>query len=157
MIQGLWCMYGYSVPPFSECYTRNEQYLTGVESPMYHSMTSNYAQVVHKFLKLIPQIMHLISSVVVQGPWYLYVYTSPLFWECYMRHRSCLIGVDNHIDNSMTSNYTKGTLRCYIALHWVLEERSWIMHFTISAVIQGLWCMYGYTIPPFWECYMRHW
>ena len=60
-------MYGYSVPPFSECYTRNEQYLTGVESPMYHSMTSNYAQVVHKFLKLIPQIMHLISSVVVQG------------------------------------------------------------------------------------------
>ena len=37
--------------------------------------------------------MHLISYIVVQGWWYMYVYAPPLFYECYMRHGSRMTGV----------------------------------------------------------------
>ena len=41
-------------------------------------------------------------------------------------------------------------------LPWILEPRSWIIILISHVVVQGLWCRYGYGIPPFHVCYMSH-
>ena len=91
MINAQWCMYRL----LSHCF---DSVIWGVDNA-WHGWT---------VLLTTAQPPHHSSSVLVQGPWYLYVYTTmPPFWECYIRHRQCLIGVDNTIDHSTTSNYAK--------------------------------------------------
>jgi len=41
-------------------------------------------------------------------------------------------------------------------LPWILEPRAWTMDLISGIVVQGWWCMYGYGIPLFHECYMSH-
>ena len=60
----------------------------------------------------------------------------------------------NHLTNkSMTSNYTKDMLSCYTEF-W--KQRAWTMYLISGVVVQECWYMYGYAIPLFYECYMRH-
>ena len=112
-----------------------------------------HVQVIYWFLESIALTMYLISSTVVQGPWYLYVYTITLFWECYMRHGQCLLGVENPIDLQYDLQLHK---RRSQVVHWCLNPIAQTMHLISSIVVKGPWYLYVYTIPPFWECYMRH-
>ena len=41
-------------------------------------------------------------------------------------------------------------------LPWILEPRAWTMVLISGVVVQGWWCRYKYTIPPFYECYISH-
>ena len=41
-------------------------------------------------------------------------------------------------------------------LTWILEPGAWTMDLISGVVVQWCWCRYGYSIPPFHECFMRH-
>ena len=57
--------------------------------------------------------MHLVSTAVVKGWWYMYVYAITLFHECCMMHGLCLTGMNHPTDHTMTSNYTPDMLSYY--------------------------------------------
>jgi len=44
VIQGWWRTYRYGIPLFYECYMKHELYLTGLDHPLDHHMTSNYTK-----------------------------------------------------------------------------------------------------------------
>ena len=72
-----------------------------------------HAQLLPWFLDPRAWIMALNSSVVVQWWWCMYGHGTPLFYEYYMRHASCMTGVNHPTDHNMTYNYTLGMLSCY--------------------------------------------
>ena len=54
-------------------------------------------------------------SVISSFQMQVYGYGIPPFYECYLRHGPCLIGVDTPIYHKKSSNYTSDMLRCYLA------------------------------------------
>ena len=102
---------------------------------------------------------HLIrcAVIVVQGWGYLDGYDMQPFYEFYMRHGPCLTGVYHPTDHSMNPNYTPDMLRCYPG-YWKnqeLESCSSHQWCTGPKMMTHIW-IYGYSIPPFHECYIRH-
>ena len=71
------------------------------------------AQLIYYVLWSRAWTMYIIIGVVIQVWWYLYVFDIQPFYECYMRHGSCLTGLDHLIDHGMTSNYIPDILNCY--------------------------------------------
>jgi len=114
------------------------------ESPTNHSMTFNYTPGMLScypgFQKQRAWTVYIISDVVVQGCWYMYGYTIPLLYACYLRHGSHMTGVNHSKDHSMTSNYTKDMLSSYTARFQ--KQRSRIMYLISDIVVQGCWYMY---------------
>ena len=103
--QGWWYMYGYTIPLFYELYTGHGPHMMVMNHHTDHYMTSNYTQ---DMLSCIPGVQNQelwpctsISGVVVQWWWYIYWYTFPLSYKCYMIHVSYLPGVDRLTDPSI--------------------------------------------------------
>ena len=71
----------------------------------------------------------------------------------YIRHGTCLIGVNHPRADNITSNYTSDMLSCYTGF---VEPRAWTMYHIRGVVVQGWWYMYGYSILLFYQCYMRY-
>ena len=99
--------------------------------------------------------MDLISSVVVQGWWYLYVYDIPLSYEYYKRYGPHLTGLGQQADHSMTSNYTQNILSCYpgsIGKNSSLNHvpRQWCIHSGPRLMIPG-WIWYATTLLELYE------
>ena len=113
-----WCyMYGYAIPLIYEYCMRHGPRLTGGGSPHipHHDfqLHPRHAQLLPWFSDLGAWTMALNSSVVVQGWWYMYGHAIPLFYESYMRHGTCMAGVNHPTDHNVTSNYTPYMLSCY--------------------------------------------
>jgi hypothetical protein len=45
VVQGWWYSYRYAIQPFYECYMRHVPYLTVMDHPIYHNMTSNHSPI----------------------------------------------------------------------------------------------------------------
>ena len=72
-----------------------------------------HVQLLPWFLDPSDRIMHLNNCVVIQGGWYMSRYAIPMIYECYMRYKPHLTGVDHPTYHWMASNSTPDMLSCH--------------------------------------------
>ena len=72
--------------------------------------------------------MYIISDILVQEWWHRYGYTSPLFFQYYIRHGPFLTGVDDSIDHIITSNYTTYLFFCVLYEAWTAYDKGELPH-----------------------------
>ena len=156
VVQGWWHRYWYTIPLFHECYMRNGSCLTWVGHLTRHDMTSNYS----------PDILSCYPGYWNQD---LEPCSSPVVWwsknddtgmdmlsHCFM---SVIWGM-HHVWQGCTTHRPQHDHQLHPRhaqlLPWFSEPRAWTIDLIGGVVVQGWWRRYGYAIPPFYECCLRH-
>ena len=154
VIQGWWRTYRYGIPLFYECYMKHELYLTGLDHPLDHHMTSNYTK---DMLSCYPGyekqgdwIFLVNSGVVVEGWRCSYWYTTVLWvlyeaWTTCDRDGSPLIPPHVHTPHFRSAQLLpcvtkkkKGLSR--VPYHWYSGARMMIPVWTYYPTV--LWVLY---------------
>ena len=82
----LWTWYPNILWVLCESWTTSNSVRSPHRPPYVHKLHFRHAHLLPWFLNIRAWTIDLISSIVVQGWWYLYGHAIPLFYECYMKH-----------------------------------------------------------------------
>ena len=157
VVQWWQCMYGYAILLFYEYYMRHGPRLTCVDHPTDPCMTSNYTPDMLKcYLSFQTQELEQCTSSVVEwskdGNTYMDM-LSTVSWALYEAWSTSDRGESSHrplYDLQLHPRHAQMLPR-------ILEPvRARTVYLISGWVVPGWWYMYGYAVPLFHECYMRH-